>query len=458
MSIINKMLQDLDARRSEKTPAEDFGAQIRAVPDRRKFKPVWLLAGGVGGLAVIGAGIAAWILTDAGPIGTATIRPAPVAGAVQPAPSAPVQVAAATPAPPPQAVPAAVPAAATSTAAPAAPATTGTTGTTGTSNTVPAAPGLSGATVVAATRLPVSDFSAIAGLKLATELNPARLIVAQAVPASRKPSEPAHLDDLKDQAVAERDAGRSRKTATEKLAGMEEGSPLVRAKAGSAATRQAAASQSMPPTSAPDAFASLGPNLHGKEFSPQQRTDNDYRKAVTLMQQGRLSDAIAMLEQVLQADSSHTAARQALVGVLVETRRLDEARARAREGLAIDPVQPGLAMILARLLLDKGEVKAAIETMQRAQSAAADRADYYAFLAALMQRDERHKEAADNYLQALQRAPQNGVWWMGLGISLQADNRQAEAKEAFGKAKMSGSLSAELTAFVDSRLKLLQRQ
>jgi MSHA biogenesis protein MshN len=45
---------------------------------------------------------------------------------------------------------------------------------------------------------------------------------------------------------------------------------------------------------------------------------------------------------------------------------------------------------------------------------------------------------------------------MGLGISLQALNRNSEAQEAFRRAKSSNTLNPELQAFVDQRLKQLQ--
>ncbi len=45
---------------------------------------------------------------------------------------------------------------------------------------------------------------------------------------------------------------------------------------------------------------------------------------------------------------------------------------------------------------------------------------------------------------------------MGLGISLQALNRNTEAQDAFRRAKNSNSLNPELQAFVDQRLRQLQ--
>jgi MSHA biogenesis protein MshN len=44
---------------------------------------------------------------------------------------------------------------------------------------------------------------------------------------------------------------------------------------------------------------------------------------------------------------------------------------------------------------------------------------------------------------------------MGLGISLQAEKRNAEALDAFQRAKGSGTLSQELLAFVERRLQQL---
>jgi MSHA biogenesis protein MshN len=75
--------------------------------------------------------------------------------------------------------------------------------------------------------------------------------------------------------------------------------------------------------------------------------------------------------------------------------------------------------------------------------------------AAIFQRAGRHAEAADGFGAALRASPQQGVWWMGLGISLAADGRTALAREAFGRARASGTLSPELSRYVDSRLRQL---
>jgi MSHA biogenesis protein MshN len=192
------------------------------------------------------------------------------------------------------------------------------------------------------------------------------------------------------------------------------------------------------------------------ELSPQQRAENEYRKALVLAQQGKQQDAIAGLEHALQLDRQNASARQTLAGLLIEAKRTDEAAQKLQEGLALDPTQAGLAMILARVQVDKGDVTHAIETLQRTLPYASTRADYQALLAALLQRGGRHKEAVEHYVAALEQNPQNGVWWMGLGISLQAESRVPEAQEAYGRAKASNTLSPALLAYVDQKLNQLK--
>lgn len=119
--------------------------------------------------------------------------------------------------------------------------------------------------------------------------------------------------------------------------------------------------------------------------------------------------------------------------------------------------QPDTAMQLARQQLQDNALREAIDTLQRALPQAGGRADYHAFLAALLQRDDQHRAAAEHYATALRGAPDNGVWWMGLGISYQALQMAPQAQQAYRSAQASRALSPELAAFVEARLGQLQR-
>jgi MSHA biogenesis protein MshN len=189
-------------------------------------------------------------------------------------------------------------------------------------------------------------------------------------------------------------------------------------------------------------------------LSSQQKAENEYRRALAHLQEARVSEAIAGLEQAVFLYPRHEAARQTVIGLLIEAGRPAEAIRHLTFATSLDPRQANMAMLLARLQLEQGGN--ALETLQRSLPYAESNADYRALLAGVLQRSNRHKEAAEHYQAALRLKPGNAVWWMGMGISLQADKRAAEAKVAFQRARDSGTLAPELQTFVERRLQELK--
>jgi MSHA biogenesis protein MshN len=191
-------------------------------------------------------------------------------------------------------------------------------------------------------------------------------------------------------------------------------------------------------------------------LTPAQMAENEYREAANFLGQGRLVEAQDSFRQALQHNPLHAGARQGLFGLLVDAKRTPEAEQLLKDGLKLNANQPGLAMALARLQLDRADANAAIETLQASAASAQNSPDYLAFFAGLLQRQSRHREAVEQYLAALRLAPNSGVWLMGLGISLQALGRNTDAQDAFRRARASNTLNPDLQAFVDQRLRQLQ--
>ncbi|MGK5076314.1 tetratricopeptide repeat protein [Janthinobacterium sp. ZB1P44] len=343
MSLINKMLQDLDARGTPDGRGDAAG--IRSVPERERSLPRALVFGGAAGLTAAAIALG-WVYLKRPPVPPVLVSvastPVPVPVSV---PIAPVPVPAAT---------------------------------------VPA-----------------------------TEPEPAFQAVDAApapVPAKARPAEIRHT--------------------TEKAA-KPAAAPVVR-------------------TAAPAASERL---IDGKQVTAQQRVENEYRRALAQLQDGRLSEALLGLQQTLQIDPRHQGARETLVRLLLEAQRPDEAARQLQLSLALDPKQPAQAMMLARLQLDKTNGgAAALDTLMRSLPYAADSGEYHAFLAGVLQREQRYREASEHYQLALQAAPDNSVWWMGLGIALQADNHPAQARQAYVRAKGLQTLSPQLQAFVERKL------
>ncbi|USX24593.1 tetratricopeptide repeat protein [Oxalobacteraceae bacterium OTU3CINTB1] len=205
----------------------------------------------------------------------------------------------------------------------------------------------------------------------------------------------------------------------------------------------------------PERKAAQTEGVSRRELTPKLESDGAYRRALVALQEGRLSVAMADLERALEIDPRNEAARQTYVSLLLENKRTDEAIRQLRLSLGIDPRQPGLAMVLARLQLERGGP--ALETLMATLPYAGNSADYLAFLAGVLQREQRHAEAARYYRDALQLGPGNGVWWMGLAISLQADQHLPEARDAYARARGAAGMTPELLAFIDRKLEQLAR-
>ena len=190
-----------------------------------------------------------------------------------------------------------------------------------------------------------------------------------------------------------------------------------------------------------------------KQISVAQRADAEFRRAATLMQQGRIDDAIAGYEAALRQDAGHESARQALVALLLDGKRNEDAEKVLLDGVKYNPKNTGFTMLLARLQMERGALEQATATLEVSLPFADTQTDYRAFLAALLQRQNRNEEAIAQYQIVLQHAPDNGIWQMGYGISLQALQRNVEARDAFKRALDTHKLSPELQAFVQQRLK-----
>lgn len=201
--------------------------------------------------------------------------------------------------------------------------------------------------------------------------------------------------------------------------------------------------------------ATVGVDKRVKQITVQQQAENELRKAAELMRQGRVNEALAGYEAALQLDVSLEAARQAMIGLLLDNKRNSEAERVLRDGLKNNPKRSDYAMLLARLLVERDAAWSALLTLQKSLPYAERQADYQAFLAALLQRMNHHQEAISHYKVALQLAPNSGVWLMGLGMSLQAAHSNDEAREAYRHALETRSLSPELQAFVAQRMKEL---
>ena len=194
-----------------------------------------------------------------------------------------------------------------------------------------------------------------------------------------------------------------------------------------------------------------------KRVSKEQQADFRYREALSLMAQSRVSDAQTALEDALRLDPKNLAARQALLSIFLTAKRYPQAEQILQEGLRLNLAVAPLATALASVQLERGDPAAALVTLEKYAPQAHGAAEYHGVYAALLQRTGRHAEAIEQFQAALKIQTNHAPWLMGLGISLQAEKRYAEAEPAYSRARAGNGLSPELQAFVEQRLQQIRQ-
>lgn len=187
--------------------------------------------------------------------------------------------------------------------------------------------------------------------------------------------------------------------------------------------------------------------------SPAEISDAHYRRGLAAQRQGNAVQAVSLYRQALDVHADNTVARQALVARLLEARQFDEAEELLRQGMEIPAARMASVLSLARLRVEKGDAATALDLLLRHAAAGERSAEYQGFLGALLNRAGRSAEAIERYQAATRLAPAEARWWVGLGISLEAGARASEARGAYLRARDLPGLPADLAQLVEQRLR-----
>ena len=189
-------------------------------------------------------------------------------------------------------------------------------------------------------------------------------------------------------------------------------------------------------------------------LTSEQTAENAYRAAAQQLQQRQLIEAEAGFKSALATNPRHVAARELLASLLLERARMDEARQLLEQGLASVPGQSGFVSLLARIHVEQGAPDTAITLLEQQRLAKPD-AETLALLATLYQRGGRHTPAIAAYKDALTLKPQEGKWWVGLGISQEAMQNWADARFAYERARDT-NIDPRLARYAEQRLAIVR--
>ncbi len=194
--------------------------------------------------------------------------------------------------------------------------------------------------------------------------------------------------------------------------------------------------------------------------TPVSRDSDEYaerlfQQAYVFYKKGNTSESLKKLNMALNQDSSHTKARSTLALILSEKEHYELAYSVLNEGLIQHPDNAEWTKMYARLLLNEGKTVEARNMLEKQKPELFLNTEYYALQAAVLQKLSEHAEAARIYRDLLHVNPLKGLWWMGLGISLESLKRYDDALYAYQKATNNASLAKDSRQFILQRINRL---
>ncbi len=189
-----------------------------------------------------------------------------------------------------------------------------------------------------------------------------------------------------------------------------------------------------------------------------QSIERRYKKAQVLYRQQKELNANGILSSLLKENPDYVPARSLLSRKLIEQGQLQKAESLLEQGLNLNKTQADWANLYARLQINRGETELAIDVLETAAPEIKTDPGYYAFLAALYQKTDNHRQAVVTYRQVVEQESTNSVWWMGLAISLESLAEDAEALFAYRRAMQGKSMSPDLQQYVLGKISYLSKQ
>lgn len=190
-------------------------------------------------------------------------------------------------------------------------------------------------------------------------------------------------------------------------------------------------------------------------MSPNEIAMSDYQKALQLASNGQVNAATSLLEQALIIKHDLVQPREALIIILLQQRHIDEANQYIADGLKQMPNYIPYLELKARALMLQGSNKEALYVLQQQSPLLNDYPNYYALMAVLQQRVGNASKAVQLYSQLVAAQSNDSRWWLGLGYALESDSRPNAAVEAYRRALDIGSLDAAAQGFVTGRIQQL---
>ena len=194
------------------------------------------------------------------------------------------------------------------------------------------------------------------------------------------------------------------------------------------------------------------------KLTPAQENELDRKTAATALSRGDIPAAKTALRSILAREPKDAKAREKLASLLYGETNLPEAKAVLRDGIATDPSRGSYRLLLARILTEEGRKKEALSALAGySPKASAENLDYIALEATLATELSEPVLAVDAYSRLTRIMPREGKWWLGLAVAFDRQGSPSAARANYRQALNLGLPEAS-TRFARQRLRELDQR
>lgn len=188
------------------------------------------------------------------------------------------------------------------------------------------------------------------------------------------------------------------------------------------------------------------------KLTPKQLAQKRFILANEAERDGKLKDAISYYEQTLGFDPSMHEARKQLAALHYGQGQLAKASEVLQQGMLLFPQQLDFALLLARVQQASGKADLALVTLANIPDTHPLARQKWMAQSDLAQKLGQFSLSEQAYRQLLQQEPQQAKWWMGLAYALDSQQQFPQARQAYRTALGHRGLSAQASAFIEQRL------
>lgn len=189
------------------------------------------------------------------------------------------------------------------------------------------------------------------------------------------------------------------------------------------------------------------------ELTHRQMADKAIDRANKALESNDFSGASAEFQTALRYVPEDENTRRKLAALYYGNNQVRKSAELLEEGIKINKNSTALRMSLAGILLKEDQPEAALSSLGYIPDDVTDK--YLAMRAALAQKLKNNEWALQSYQMLSQRDPENGRWWLGLGIQQERSAQLKKAKESYTKALTMVGLSSQSQAFIRDRINVL---